>query len=187
MSREVEFSRDDPTRPLRVRIIKIRRLDWNAEEVYELAHPSGDQFLAKRWELMPPVSSERWAAVLRHVRIFLPSLSEDEVVIFQNVPELRSVPQVAHAHVFVRPTSEVSFTIARCAVLMHRGLLLSCLHFPHIFHHSSFPLFSPSSISSSSYNFLPGLSSLLFFPFRFLCLLHPTLRPCFLPYSSPMG
>mmetsp|Transcript_36420 Transcript_36420/g.96857 ORF Transcript_36420/g.96857 Transcript_36420/m.96857 type:complete len:276 (-) Transcript_36420:50-877(-) len=105
---EVEVSREDPTRPLRVRINKIRRLDWNAEEMYELAHSSGDQFLAKRWELMPPVSCERWAAVLRHVRIFLPSLSEDEVVIFQNIPELRSVPQVAHAHVFVRPTSEAT-------------------------------------------------------------------------------
>ncbi|CAK0795410.1 unnamed protein product, partial [Prorocentrum cordatum] len=41
--------------------------------------------------------------VLRHVRLFLPALEDGEVVLFQNIPEFRSVPEVAHAHVFVRP------------------------------------------------------------------------------------
>ena len=42
-----------------------------------------------------------------HVRLFLPSLSEaEELVAFQNLPQFRSVPQIAHAHVFLRPLSE---------------------------------------------------------------------------------
>eukprot|EP00929_Paragymnodinium_shiwhaense_P003346 TRINITY_DN10381_c0_g1_i2.p1 TRINITY_DN10381_c0_g1~~TRINITY_DN10381_c0_g1_i2.p1 ORF type:complete len:248 (-),score=45.35 TRINITY_DN10381_c0_g1_i2:67-810(-) len=51
-------------------------------------------------------SPARWAACLRHTREFLPGLRDDEVVIFQNIPELRSVPTIAHAHVFVKPRSD---------------------------------------------------------------------------------
>lgn len=45
------------------------------------------------------------SAVLRHVRLFLPDLAEDEVVIFQNLPHMRSIPSVAHVQVFIRPRS----------------------------------------------------------------------------------
>ena len=42
-----------------------------------------------------------------HVRQFLPSIrSEDELVAFQNLPQFRSVPQMAHAHVFLRPVTD---------------------------------------------------------------------------------
>ncbi|CAE8646034.1 unnamed protein product, partial [Polarella glacialis] len=44
-------------------------------------------------------------AALRHLRLFMPSVSEDEVVIWQNLPEFRSIPEVAHMHVFLRPGS----------------------------------------------------------------------------------
>lgn len=38
------------------------------------------------------------------VRRFLPSLqATDELVAFQNLPQFRSVPQMAHAHIFLRP------------------------------------------------------------------------------------
>jgi hypothetical protein len=39
---------------------------------------------------------------LQHLRTFIPTLSEDEVVMFQNLPESRSIPQMAHMHVFFR-------------------------------------------------------------------------------------
>eukprot|EP00931_Biecheleriopsis_adriatica_P050532 TRINITY_DN29263_c0_g1_i1.p1 TRINITY_DN29263_c0_g1~~TRINITY_DN29263_c0_g1_i1.p1 ORF type:complete len:225 (+),score=24.44 TRINITY_DN29263_c0_g1_i1:57-731(+) len=41
-------------------------------------------------------------AAFSHLRLFLPSLREEDVVIFQNVPEFRSIPEVAHMHVFIR-------------------------------------------------------------------------------------
>jgi hypothetical protein len=51
-----------------------------------------------------------------HVRRFLPSLrADDELVAFQNLPQFRSVPQMAHAHVFLRPTTTA--TIAAVAKL----------------------------------------------------------------------
>lgn len=42
-----------------------------------------------------------------HVRAFLPSLwEEEELIAFQNLPQFRSVPQMAHAHVFLRPQTD---------------------------------------------------------------------------------
>ena len=38
-----------------------------------------------------------------HLKTFLPALREDEYLAFQNLPQFRSVPQMAHAHVFLRP------------------------------------------------------------------------------------
>ena len=32
----------------------------------------------------------------------------DELIAFQNLPEFRSVPEVAHAHVFLRPRDEAN-------------------------------------------------------------------------------
>ena len=44
-----------------------------------------------------------------HVRAFVPSLQiDDELVAFQNLPQFRSVPQMAHAHVFLRPRTEAT-------------------------------------------------------------------------------
>lgn len=108
------------------RILSVRRTTYGAPETYVVATASDlaaadalagaglDAFVvddagletASRVELGQPtgaLSQGRWAAVLRHVRLFLPSLCEDEVLIFQNLPEVRSVPEVAHAHVFIRP------------------------------------------------------------------------------------
>ena len=42
------------------------------------------------------------ALFLLHVRGFIPSLRDDEMIAFQNLPQFRSVPQMAHAHVFLR-------------------------------------------------------------------------------------
>jgi len=51
--------------------------------------------------------------VLRHARLFLPSLQEAEVALWQNIPELRSVPEMAHAHVMLRPqTAETRSEVA---------------------------------------------------------------------------
>ena len=45
----------------------------------------------------------------RHVSHFLPSLRvEDELIAFQNLPQFRSVPQMAHAHVFLRPRTDAT-------------------------------------------------------------------------------
>lgn len=99
------------------RIVKVRRLRWEAPEAYEVlmldearspqdAALEPEVMLVGRERLAAPVSLGRWAAVLRHARVFLPTLREDEAVIFQNVPQFRSVPEVAHAHVFVRPRCE---------------------------------------------------------------------------------
>ena len=49
------------------------------------------------------------------VRAFIPSLSEDERVIFQNLPQFRSVCEIAHAHAFLRPRSQA--TTARLSEL----------------------------------------------------------------------
>jgi hypothetical protein len=43
-----------------------------------------------------------------HVKSFLPLSefnAEQELCVFQNIPEFRSVPEMAHAHVFFRPQS----------------------------------------------------------------------------------
>jgi len=51
-----------------------------------------------------------------HVRVFLPSLQEEEECIaFQNLPQFRSVPQMAHAHVFLR--SQTGATAAAVTAL----------------------------------------------------------------------
>mmetsp|Transcript_53986 Transcript_53986/g.96684 ORF Transcript_53986/g.96684 Transcript_53986/m.96684 type:complete len:207 (+) Transcript_53986:23-643(+) len=42
-----------------------------------------------------------------HVRTFI-SLQDDELIVFQNLPEFRSVPEIAHAHAFVRPLCDTS-------------------------------------------------------------------------------
>merc|ERR1712190_632864 len=63
-----------------------------------MADETGETVVVARSELRPLGG----AAVLQHVRVFLPSLQEEEVILFQNVPEMRLVPQIAHAHVFVR-------------------------------------------------------------------------------------
>jgi hypothetical protein len=55
-----------------------------------------------------------------HVRQFL-SLHDDELVVFQNLPMFRSVPQVAHAHVFIRPLREGS-RVALQQLRLHRRL-----------------------------------------------------------------
>merc|ERR1740129_190225 len=83
------------------RIQEVRRSGTNVE--YLLRLDDGQSLLVGREVLRPSLSPGRWAAVLRHVRLFLPELRDDEVVIFQNIPSLRSVPEVAHAHVFIRP------------------------------------------------------------------------------------
>jgi hypothetical protein len=42
-----------------------------------------------------------------HLRLFLPTLrEEDELLAFQNLLQFRSVPQMAHAHVFLRPLTD---------------------------------------------------------------------------------
>lgn len=63
------------------------------------AEDAGDTMVVTRSELRPV----GWAAILQHLRVFLLDVQDDEVVIFQNVPEMRSVPQIVHAHVFIRP------------------------------------------------------------------------------------
>lgn len=71
------------------------------DTTYEVAADgTGERYKVKRTELRPC----GYDAVLQHIRVFLPALGEEEVVIFQNVPERRSVPEVAHAHVFIRPS-----------------------------------------------------------------------------------
>ena len=53
---------------------------------------------------------------MTHLRIFLPSLRADEVVAFQNLPQFRSVPQMAHAHVFLRPQAEAIVAVLQVVV-----------------------------------------------------------------------
>ena len=61
---------------------------------------------------------------LPHLRAFLPSLrAADEVVAFQNLPQFRSVPQMAHAHVFLRPRTDE--TAAALATLRRERLMRS--------------------------------------------------------------
>lgn len=93
----------DITRP--GRIYRVCRRSYGGKETYEVSMASGSPMMVGREQFQHVRCSGRWAAVLRHVRLFLPALEEDEVIIFQNVPEMRSVPAVAHAHVFVRPRS----------------------------------------------------------------------------------
>ena len=54
-----------------------------------------------------PGDTDLDAAALPHqVRAFVPSLREEELIAFQNLPAFRSVPQMAHAHVFLRARSD---------------------------------------------------------------------------------
>lgn len=55
---------------------------------------------------------------VKHLRRFLPSLrADDEVVAFQNLPQFRSVPQMAHAHIFLRPcTAATAAAVAKLRV-----------------------------------------------------------------------
>eukprot|EP00927_Polykrikos_kofoidii_P074244 TRINITY_DN70230_c0_g1_i1.p1 TRINITY_DN70230_c0_g1~~TRINITY_DN70230_c0_g1_i1.p1 ORF type:complete len:319 (-),score=38.72 TRINITY_DN70230_c0_g1_i1:30-986(-) len=104
------------TSTTRARICAVR---WtpSGEASYDLRLEPSGIFVgrASQAELMPCRSPGAWAAVLRHVRIFLPSLREDEVVIWQNIPDLRSIPEVAHAHVFVCPrTQETREALQAC-------------------------------------------------------------------------
>jgi len=88
---------------------------WAADPACKIAiviESTGETVIVARSEVCPI----GWAAVLQHVRVFLPDLQEDEVVIYQNIPELRSVPQIAHAHVFIRPRSAAT----RTALKRHR-------------------------------------------------------------------
>lgn len=69
------------------------------EDVYDVTLvKSGEVITVGRTGLRP----SGYAVVLRHLRLFLPDLSDDEVLVFQNIPEFRSVPEIAHAHVFFR-------------------------------------------------------------------------------------
>lgn len=48
------------------------------------------------------------AAFVAHVRLFLDVDGADECCCFQNLPERRSVPTMAHAHVFLRTSSALA-------------------------------------------------------------------------------
>ena len=48
----------------------------------------------------------------KHVRRFLPILDDDEICTFQNIPRFRSVPELAHAHVFLRPKLSLSLSLS---------------------------------------------------------------------------
>lgn len=92
---------EEDREPRQARIHEIRR---TAGEVsYLVQFDSSEISVARHQDLRPGDSPARWAAVLRHVRLCLPEAQDDEVIIFQNIPKLRSVPEVAHAHVFIRP------------------------------------------------------------------------------------
>ena len=61
---------------------------------------------------------------LPHLRVFLPALrAADEVLAFQNRPQFRSVPQMAHAHIFLRPRTDA--TTAALAALRRERLIRS--------------------------------------------------------------
>jgi len=85
---------------------------WAADPTCKIAVEIDDTretVVVARSELRPM----GWAAVLKHVRVFLPDVLEDEVVLFQNIPEMRSVPQIVHAHVFIRPKTDATRTALR--------------------------------------------------------------------------
>lgn len=100
---EVELCAVDGASAQRGHILAVRRREYESEAMYEVSTCLGDRFTVARSELAPCKGQGRWAGVLKHVRVFLPFLEDDEVVIYQNVRELRSVPDVAHAHIFIRP------------------------------------------------------------------------------------
>ena len=65
-----------------------------------------------------PKSISRHPAIVLLNRVLLePSeceaAAEDELVAFQNLPQFRSVPEMAHAHVFLRPLTDVSSVAVR--------------------------------------------------------------------------
>lgn len=85
---------------------------WAADPTCKIAvvlDDTGERIIVDRSELRPI----GWVAVLKHVRLLLPDVLEEELVLFQNIPEMRSVPQIAHAHVFVRPTTDATRTALR--------------------------------------------------------------------------
>lgn len=88
---------------LRGCILAVRRREHEVGATYEVSTSGGEHVKVARSEFEPCKDQRRWNGVLAHVRLFLPFLEDDEVVIYQNVRELRSVPDVAHAHVFIWP------------------------------------------------------------------------------------
>jgi hypothetical protein len=99
---KVEIRNGADTRKGTVRSVR----GWAADStcIVAVTTDDGEVVTVPRSEIRP----QGWAAVLQHVRIFLPKLQDEEVVIFQNIPELRSVPEVAHAHVFIRASSSTT-------------------------------------------------------------------------------
>jgi len=85
--------------------IRAARRSSSGQQSFDVVLDSGAVVAVGRGQLEPGGSPRRWAPVLRHVRLFLPELAEEEAVIFQNIPSCRSVPELAHAHVFIRPQS----------------------------------------------------------------------------------
>lgn len=88
---------------LRGCILAVRRAEHSADPTFVISLGTGDSVATSGDALAPCRDQRRWAAVLGHLRLFLPFVEDDEVVIFQNVRALRSVPDVAHAHVFIKP------------------------------------------------------------------------------------
>jgi hypothetical protein len=75
-------------------------------------------------ESLPGTTDLDPALYVPHVRNFLPTLrAADEIVAFQNLPQFRSVPQMAHAHVFIRPRTDA--TSAALAALRRERLIRS--------------------------------------------------------------
>ena len=59
------------------------------------------------WYRVASTASLDSDAIIAHVRHFLPSLvSDDEIIAFQSQPQFRTVPEMAHVHVLLRPRSE---------------------------------------------------------------------------------
>ena len=75
---------------------------------YHLQEPISHWVLWYHPDSIPGTDDLQPELYMAHLRIFLPSLRADEVVAFQNLPQFRSVPQMAHAHVFLRPQAEAT-------------------------------------------------------------------------------
>lgn len=101
-------------------IRSVRRVAYDSSEHYVVEGASGAVVTVGRADLRCCKTQGRWAAVLRHVRLFLPSLADNEVIIFQNIKELRSVPEIAHAHVFIRPRTKATADALRALRLRWR-------------------------------------------------------------------
>merc|ERR1712129_155600 len=102
----VEFVHDGK----RGQVQAVRGWAADPESMVAVVNDEGKVLTVRRSEVRPI----GWAAVLQHIRLFLPELQEDEVVIFQNVLEMRSVPEIAHAHVFIRARSDATRAALHC-------------------------------------------------------------------------